>query len=123
MIGGFGGPCPTCGALPGHQRPGETASEGTVYVAIGNSDDRLGQSDWADFYRAVDVAVGRLSSMIYGRWVSEPTTPYQNACWAFEVMPEQRDALRNTLVAIADKYGQESVAWSRAPTEFLTTGR
>lgn len=132
MIAGFGGSCSTCGALPGHQRPAETRPGQTVLVSIGNSDDRLTQAQWARFYEDVDTEIRALAvdlcrGTIHGAWASLPTAPWQNAAWAFTAVGDDwygedgtREHLRERLVRIAASYGQESVAWSEADTEFLT---
>ncbi len=99
----------------------------TVYVTIGNSDDKLSQAEWASFYAAVDGVIRRAAYRVHGAWVSPSTDPWQNACWCAEVFPgpvgNVSDApmwLRSQLANLAGAYGQDSVAWAEAPTvEFL----
>jgi hypothetical protein len=92
----------------------------TVYVTIGNSDDRLTQADWADFYQYVDAAVDGIAAHIYGRWVSLPTARYQNACWALLLTADRREQLRRVLRRLARRYRQESIAWVEGDPTFLT---
>jgi hypothetical protein len=91
----------------------------TVYVTIGNSDDKLTQSDWATFHGAVDNVIRRAAHRIHGAWVSPSTDPWQNACWCIELV-EGVVWLRGQLANLAKAYEQDSIAWAEAPkVEFL----
>lgn len=93
----------------------------TVYVSIGNSDDKLTQAEWSNFYTHVSIILrSRRGLLIHGEWVSEPTLAWQNACWCIEVPEEQVEPLRVALKAIAALYRQDSIAWAVAEVEFLT---
>nr|WP_221374389.1 hypothetical protein [Actinoplanes polyasparticus] len=99
----------------------------TVYVTIGNSDDKLGQADWATFRSATDDLIRRAAHEVHGAWVSPSADPWQNACWCFEITDDP-DAdycktrwLRGRLENLAGAYGQDSIAWARASNvEFLS---
>ena len=106
----------------------------TIYVAIGNSDDRLTQREWAAFHDLVDREFRHYEAdvdgiTVHGRWASLPTAPHQNACWAFSVDTSvctiwegeggMREYLRESLSEFARRYRQHSIAWSEAPVEFL----
>jgi len=81
-----------------------------VYVSIGNSDDGLSQSEWAEFVADVQSLLGGVR--IHGEWFSLPHVKWQNACWCIEVHDhEYKEGLR--LLAI--KYRQRSIAWAVAP--------
>ena len=99
-------------------------SERVVYISIGNSDDKLTQEHWHDFYEQVRTDVYRLASEIHGEWVSLPTSRYQNACWA--IVPRRHlDIIKAKadLGALASAYLQDSIAWAECPeTEFLKGG-
>lgn len=92
----------------------------TVYVSIGNSDDKLSQEDWSLFHGTVHRVLSRWQ--LHGAWISESTSPYQNACWCV-VLPDSEWTVTNvkqTLKAIASVYRQDSITWAEAPvTEFL----
>lgn len=93
----------------------------TVYVTIGNSDDKLSQRKWSKFYDDIDYLVEAHSQVVFGRWASLPTARHQNACWAFEVDHEaDRVTLRNRVRQVAGRYGQDSIAWAETEPEFLT---
>lgn len=91
----------------------------TVYISIGNSDDKLTQADWASFYREACVAIRDAATTVHGQWVSEPTSAWQNACWCIEIGPAQASSLKAKLAEIAGFYIQDCVAWAEANTEFL----
>lgn len=104
-----------------------------IYVSIGNSDDKLSQEKWAAYWRRVDTLIRSYARRVHGAWVSESTSPYQNACWCLELNPEQRyvhgdgrgdtslrllqDVLRDTAL----DFGQDSIAWAEVrSTTFLS---
>lgn len=100
-----------------------------VYVSIGNSDDKLTQEQWATFVNAVQETIDNAlryagdGSSIHGRWLSEPASKYQNACWCIEFMDAlcpEIPPLRNWLRNLARIYNQDSIAWAEAiKVEFL----
>jgi hypothetical protein len=107
----------------------------TIYISIGNSDDKLSQAEWAEFYRRTNLAIRNFAQVIHGQWVSEPASAWQNACWCIEIETSSdivqvtfdfRGAsrtpdryLREALAEIAGEYRQDSIAWAPATTEFL----
>jgi len=92
----------------------------TVYVSIGNSDDRLTQAEWAAFAGAVQGAVRCAARVIHGEWASLPLAAYQNACWCVELEPAAVQELRRELASIAAMFRQDSIAWAPvSATEFL----
>lgn len=85
----------------------------TVYVSIGNSDDKLTQSRWAKFYEMTDQYVRRYADEVYGAWVSESTSLYQNACWGFTISGNENvDKLKDELARIAALHDQDAIAWA-----------
>lgn len=89
----------------------------TVYISIGNSDDKLTQSQWMYFSHWVDKTV-RGYGLIHGAWYSLPNSQYQNACWCLELTGSESQ-LRALLTGERDRYNQDSIAWAEATTEFL----
>jgi hypothetical protein len=90
----------------------------TVYISIGNSDDKLTQAEWATYLSDVrtTVRVGR----VHGEWYSAPDSPWQNACWCVEVQGEDVAWLRAQLTKIRTGYRQDSIAWAPTTgTEFI----
>lgn len=92
----------------------------TVYVSIGNSDDRLTQAEWSTFADEVAYTVEIASSVVHGVWYSAPDSPYQNACICAEIPGTAMDRLRQDLADICADHRQESIALAIANTEFIT---
>lgn len=91
----------------------------TVYVSIGNSDDKLTQARWAAFHDKVTAAVRGLALQVYGAWVSPSVDPWQNACIAVEIGDETSERLQRDLAELAAEYGQDTIAWAEADTRFI----
>lgn len=94
-----------------------------VYIAIGNSDDKLRQQEWAAFVRKVRRAITFTDITIHGQWFSPPDSVYQNACFCIEFSEDAAfvDDVKENLRKIAAEYKQDSIAWTEAPfTELLT---
>ena len=90
-----------------------------VIIAIGNSDDKLTQAQWSRFWKAVNEQVtyyGCFAGVqVYGRWLSLPSEPYQNAGWSLSFdtgMANLAIDLRNNLAEICHGYRQDSIAWT-----------
>ena len=90
------------------------SSRVTVYVTIGNSDDKLSQQQWSQFHRDVDRVIRKWGHVIHGQWVSESTSAYQNACWCFEGLLSEfvRREMTADLRSLAVQYNQDSIAWA-----------
>lgn len=92
----------------------------TVYVSIGNSDDKLTQAEWAMFVGNFRQAMHEHANDVYGEWYSAPGSPYQNACIAIAVAPVRVSLLRAELTELRREMRQDSVAWAVVPTtEFI----
>lgn len=99
----------------------------SIYVTIGNSDDRLTQAEYAEFHHRTDLmirgAIEDHGGTMYGAWVSPSAEPFQNACWCFGPPPDWSDddrrILRDALRSLAAHYRQHSIAWAEAEPEFL----
>ena len=92
----------------------------TVYVSIGNSDDKLTQAEWAAFWGETQAAICAHADRIYGEWISAPASRWQNACTAFDVSRDRAADLRDQLARVAARYRQDSIAWAEARTFFIT---
>lgn len=92
----------------------------TVYVSIGNSDDKLTQADWAKYVGDFHEVMAELATRIYGVWLSEPSSEYQNACIAAEINPADIEVCKDELTTLRQGFRQDSIAWAVAPeTEFI----
>ncbi len=91
----------------------------TVYISIGNSDDKLTQNEWAHFYASVAGSINMHADLRHGRWLSPTDDPWQNACWCIEIDPRRIDRLRRDLANHAAAFRQDSIAWAETTTEFI----
>ena len=91
----------------------------TVYVSIGNSDDKLTQQRWHEFWVATRNSVMRQARQVHGEWLSIGCAPYQNACICLEIGLADAPFLKAELRTLAAEFGQDSIAWAEARTEFL----
>ena len=82
-----------------------------VYISIGNSDDTLTQSRWADYVQDVRDAISDEADKFHGQWFSDSASAFQNACWCAEIHPLLTNDLKETLRGIAAEYDQDSIAW------------
>jgi len=95
----------------------------TVYASIGNSDDKLTQTRWAELHAAFAAAIRDYTVTVHGSWLSNPAEPWQNACIAFEVDAADAGDLKRELPLVAGRFGQDSIAWAEvADTEFIGPG-
>lgn len=91
----------------------------TVYVSIGNSDDKLPQKRWSEFLFETDVTIREEAEAVHGMWYSRPDSPWQNACWCVEISNTGAEELKLKLAHVAYEFQQDSIAWARAATEFI----
>lgn len=100
----------------------------TIYIVMGNSDDKLSQFEWSQFYRAIDTVVSAAGNyvgvQIHGRWTALPHEPWQNACWCLAIDDGELEfvvkGMKAELVALAKEFRQESIVWAEAEVEFLS---
>lgn len=95
-----------------------------VHIAIGNSDNRLTQEQWSNYFHEVDLLVHSAAPHVHGTWLSPSESPYQNACWGFEVPDEgywNSHRVKSLLREIAGRYGQDSIAWNESEPVFLAS--
>ena len=92
----------------------------TVYVSIGNSDDKLSQSKWASFLTDVESLLEFECYEMHGAWFSAPDRVYQNACWCIVMTDEDIPWAQTRLRRLAATYRQDSITWAEIEeVEFL----
>lgn len=92
----------------------------TVYVSIGNSDDKLTQREWNQFWLEVAGVLAPAMKEIRGIWFSDSTSAYQNACWAFEPWPQVTAQAQDDLRLLAAKWRQDAIVWDEtSSTRFI----
>lgn len=95
----------------------------TVYVSIGNFDDKLPQRRWHEFWVEFRRQVFAYAEHVHGEWLSIGCAPYQNACICIEIPAPAAASLRAELRKVAAEFGQGSIAWAEARTEFIEPAR
>jgi len=86
----------------------------TVYVSVGNSDNRLAQSEWVDFACSTFAKVQASAREVFGVWWSAPDSPFQNACIAASLHSTEIIPLQAALTLLRRSHRQSSVAWAEA---------
>lgn len=108
----------------------------TIYVAIGNSDDRLPQWQWSEFVSEVYALVRKWSRCIHFGGCSPSAAAYQNFAWVFEIetdaeatlavagaaLPDSADErLRQDLLEAAVRFRQDAIVWGEVDNvEFIS---
>lgn len=90
----------------------------TVTIQIGNSDNKLTQTEWSHFCFFVDSAVKGWANEIYFHGFSVGDAPWQNACWVVSVDSNRTAQLKAALELTAEKFNQDSIAVTIGETEF-----
>lgn len=92
----------------------------TVYICIGNSDDKLSQAAWGLYCADIDRAVFHVPDVrIHGTFYSLSSSLFQNACWCVELPLDAAVLLMRQLGELAHTYGQTSISWAEACTTFI----
>ena len=95
----------------------------TVFIQIGNSDDKLTQRQWSSFVAETRRAVEKYG-MLIGEWHSRPDQPWQNACWMVnDLNPAERTWLKDGLSKLAHAFEQDSIAYSECESTKFIAGK
>jgi hypothetical protein len=84
----------------------------TYYITIGNSDNKLSQSDWARFMDRVRLACEAYSRQVFIIGYSAANSRYQNMIISGACMPSGIDVLRSILRTLAHQYTQDAIAFT-----------
>ena len=93
----------------------------SIFIAIGNSDDKLTQVEWAHFCH--QLRHGEVSDFfleVYGTWYSQGNDPWQNMCICADVYVKDLDEVRYRLRKLAKDYRQNSIALTIGSAEFIS---
>lgn len=82
----------------------------TAVVQIGNSDNKLTQSEWAHFAECMREAVSENVFRIHFSGGSDWDAPWQNACFVAEVNDEQVSGLVDAVTKCRKQFYQDSAA-------------
>jgi competence protein ComGF len=91
------------------------------YVAIGNTDNKLTQQEWALFVETVRNVLNGYTRQIHVEGYSLGDKPWQNVVWGFDIDSQFTSKLQEALRITAYNFQQDSIAWSETQTIFLTS--
>lgn len=91
----------------------------TATVCIGNSDDKLAQTEWHKFITEVRTTVARFTKAVYFEGFPNSDSQFQNACWVICLEDEHRENFEYTLKLIRQHYNQDSIAVIYGETQFI----
>ena len=90
-------------------------------VQIGNSDNKLTQSDWSNFYRETIGIIKRHADQVHFSGASYSSEPWQNAAFVFEIDTEKEVDFLTELSACCNKFDQNSIAVTFGDTRFISS--
>jgi hypothetical protein len=82
----------------------------SVAVLIGNSDDRLGQAQWAQYVSDVGVLFRVACFKVHFEGFPAADGPWQNACWVGEIEHDKLPELRDELRKARTRHNQDAAA-------------
>ena len=91
----------------------------TVTIQIGNSDDKLTQSEWSQYCDEVRDFVNRIADEVHFEGYAPSDSKWQNAAFVCVISDEQVLKLRGGVSNIRMAYRQDSVAWTEGVTQFI----
>jgi len=91
----------------------------TVTIQIGNSDDKLTQSQWKDYVNSVHDLILAWGGEIHFSAPSVGWADWQNCAWVFTIGSRGYRGIKKYLVPLRVSYKQDSVAVTIGTTEFL----
>lgn len=89
----------------------------TITIQIGNSDDKLKQSEWSKFISETASIIYHMSKEVHFFGTSPGISKWQNACWVIEY--DDVRPLFERLSSLKERYGQDSIAVTIGKTEFI----
>jgi hypothetical protein len=92
----------------------------TVYITIGNSDNKLKQADWASFCQKISSLVETLAEVVHGQFYTLSSSSYQSACFSAVFSENAATLVKGKLRNLAFHYSQDSIVWAETEPEFLT---
>jgi hypothetical protein len=91
----------------------------TVTVQIGNSDDKLTQSQWSKFVDKVHTTISTFAQQVHFSAPSHGDAPWQNFCCVFVIYEEHIAPLKAHITDIRKDFSQDSAAWTEGDTAFI----
>lgn len=91
----------------------------TVTIQIGNTDDKLKQSEWAAYVLMMRTLI--LHHIVQVHFFGAPANweRWQNVCWVVEVEDGKLQDLMKAIHEARDTFNQESAAVTIGETQFI----
>lgn len=91
----------------------------TVVIQIGNSDNKLTQSEWAHYAERMRSAIAANVFRCHFSGGSDWDAPWQNACWVCELEAGKCGVLTEAVRKCREQFKQDSVAVTIGDTTFV----
>jgi hypothetical protein len=91
----------------------------TICIQIGNSDNKLTQSEWKDFCNYIHEVVTVWGCQIHFSAPSVGWADWQNAAWIVACEDRYVEPLKTDIKKLTKKFRQDSIAWLEGVTEFV----
>ena len=91
----------------------------TVTIAIGNSDNKLSQYEWASYVKNIRSIVESYADEVHFAGGPENWAPWQNFCFVFQMPEVHVSHLKSLLSGRRASYQQESVSVIVGQVEFV----
>lgn len=82
-----------------------------VTILIGNSDNTLSQSRWADFCAELPQLCRDFGGIVHFYGGSSFSAPQQNCCLVLQIRQQQLPLLRARLVDLSGQFRQEAIVY------------
>lgn len=94
-------------------------SQQTIVIQIGNSDDKLTQSEWASFVEDVQATINSYNFETHFFGAPVNYAPWQNVAWVLIVDGDFENPFKMQLIELKERYRQGSIAWTAGHTIFI----
>jgi len=91
----------------------------TVIVQIGNTDNKLTQTEWSQFVKEIYMVFNRLTDQTHFAGGPSTDSQWQNYCVVGTMIGPNIIELMHDLMNLRNKYRQESIALTVGDTEFI----
>ncbi len=91
----------------------------TITIQIGNSDDKLSQSEWASFVMMMRTQILDHCDSVHFFGAPANWEAWQNVAWVFTCDYKKVSSLKTAVATVRAEFHQDSVAWTEGETQFI----
>ncbi len=91
----------------------------TITIQIGNSDDKLTQSQWAEFVSVVKDKIYNYAGAIHFFGAPSNFERWQNAAWVITCDERIIEEFKDAISIAGKRFRQDSVAWIEGEIQFV----